>query len=135
MSTARTPSRSARPLSKRAPSTTRTSLRTFAGTPSLRNPLPLRRLPGQQKCLDQLTLAAHGHTGKALVPLTLGHFGLRVEPCREQLKLRRRDLPALNALEQMPKERGRNILSADFRHGRSDAVEAARQPLLDAGGL
>ena len=35
----------------------------------------------------------------------------------------------------MLKQRGRQILSADFRHGRSDAVEAARQPLLDAGGL
>src|SRR5258708_36535534 len=35
----------------------------------------------------------------------------------------------------MLKERGRKILSADFRLGRSDAVEAARQPLLDAGGL
>jgi hypothetical protein len=35
----------------------------------------------------------------------------------------------------MLKQRWRKILSADFRHGRSDAVEAARQPLLDAGGL
>lgn len=101
----------------------------------LRNALALRRLSRQQKRFDQFTLAAHGHAGKALVPLTLGHFGLGVEPCGEQLKLRRRDLPALNAFEQMLKQRGRKILSANFRHVRLDAVEAARQPLLDAGGL
>ena len=85
---------------------------------ALGNALALRGLSREQKCLDQLTLAAHGHTGKALVPLTLGHLGLRVEPCREQLKLRRRDLAALNAFEQMLKQRGRKILSADVRHGR-----------------
>ena len=45
--------------------------------PSLRNPLPLRRLPGQQKCLDQLALAAHGHSGKALTLFNhgQGHVG------------------------------------------------------------
>jgi hypothetical protein len=80
--------------------------------------LAFRGLSRQQKCLDQLTLAAHGHAREALVPLTLGHIGLRVEPCRERLKLRRRDLPPLNAFEQMLKQRGRKILSADLRHGR-----------------
>ncbi len=63
-------------------------------------PLAFRRLSREQNCLDQLTLAAHGHAGKALVPLPLGHIGLRVEPCREHLKLRRRNLPALNTVEQ-----------------------------------
>lgn len=41
-----------------------------------RDPLPLRRLPGQQKCLDQLALAAHRHSGRALVPTAgAGDFG------------------------------------------------------------
>ena len=82
-----------------------------------RNALAFRGLSRQEKRLDQLALATHGHIGKALVPLTLGHIGLRVEPCRKQLKLRCRDLPALNAFEQMLKQRGRKILSADLRHG------------------
>ena len=71
----------------------------------------------EQKCLDQLTVATHGHAGKALVPFTLGHVGLRVEPCREQRELRRGNLPALNAFQQMLQQRGRDMLSADFRHG------------------
>jgi len=82
------------------------------------NPLAFGGLSRQQKGLDQLTLAAHGRAGKAPVPFSLGHIRLGVEPCREQLKLCRRDLPALNAFEQMLKQRGRKILSADFRHGR-----------------
>ena len=49
--------------------------------------------------------------------LTLSFRGY-VEPCRQQPKLRRGELPALNAVEQMLKRRGRKILSADFRHGR-----------------
>ena len=72
-----------------------------AGLPSLWNPLTLRRLSRQQKRLDQLALAAHGHPGKALVPLTVGHVGLCVEPRREQFELRCRDLPTLDAFEQM----------------------------------
>ena len=82
------------------------------------NPLAFGGLSRQQKGLDQLTLAAHGRAGKAPVPFSLGHIRLGVEPCREQLKLCRRDLPALNAFEQMLKQRGRKILSADLRHGR-----------------
>ena len=49
----------------------------------LRNAFALRGLPRQQKRLDQLTLAANGHARETLVPLTVGHVGLRVEPCRE----------------------------------------------------
>ena len=67
------------------------------------DPLAFRGLSREQKCLDQLTLATHRHTRKALAPLTFGHIGLRVEPSRERLKLRGRDLPALNAFEQMMK--------------------------------
>jgi len=100
-----------------------------------RNPLAFRGLCGQQGRLDQLTLAAHGHARKALVPLAFGHVRLRVEPSREQLELRRWNLAALNAIEQMLKQRGRKIRPADFRHGRSDAVEAACQSLLDASGF
>ena len=102
---------------------------------TLGKPFALRGLSRQQKRLDQLTLTAHRHTGKALVPLALGYIGLRVQPCGEQLKLGRRDLPALNTLKQILKQRRRKILAANFRHGRSDAVEAARQSLLDAGGF
>jgi hypothetical protein len=83
-----------------------------------KNALAFRGLPREQKCLDQLAVAAHGHGRKTLVPLAVWHIGLRVEPCREQPKLCRGDLPALNAVEQMLKQRGRKILSADFRHGR-----------------
>ena len=93
------------------------SLKTTLQRSGSRDALAFRGLSLEQKRLDQLTLAAHGQTGKALVPLTLGHIGLRVEPCREQLKLRRRNLPALNAFEQLLKQRGRKILSADLRHG------------------
>ena len=82
------------------------------------NALAFPGLVREQKGLDQLTLATYGHAGKALVPFTLRHIGLRVEPSREQLELRRRDLPALNAFEQMLKQRGRKILSANLRHGR-----------------
>jgi len=81
-----------------------------------RNAFAFRSLSREQKCLDQLALATHGNARKALVPLTLGHIGLRVEPCREQFELGRRDLPALNAFEQVLNQRGRKILSADFRH-------------------
>lgn len=80
------------------------------------NPLAFRGLLGQQKGLDQLTVAAHRHAGKAFVPFSFGHIRLGVEPCGEELKLRSRDLPALNAFEQMLKQPGRKLLSADFRH-------------------
>ena len=80
------------------------------------NPPAFWGLSRQQKRLDQLTLATHGHAREALVPFSLGHIRLGVEPCRGQLKLRRRNLPALNAFEQMLKQRGRKILSAYFRH-------------------
>src|SRR5690242_15712952 len=63
---------------------------------SLRNALALRGLSRQQKCFDQLTRAVDGHTRETLVPLALGHIGLRVQPGGEQRELRRRDLPTLD---------------------------------------
>jgi hypothetical protein len=51
---------------------------------SSRNMLAFRHLSREQKSLDQLTFAANCHTGKSLVPLTLGYLGLVVEPFRQQ---------------------------------------------------
>src|ERR1017187_1615317 len=81
-----------------------------------RNMLALRRLTREQKGLDQLTLAADCHAGESLVPLALGHLGLTVKPPRQQFQLRCRNLPALDAVEQMLKQSGRNVLAADSRH-------------------
>jgi hypothetical protein len=45
--------------------------------------LAFRSLPWEEERLDQFAFATHGHSRKPLVPLALGHIGLRVEPRRE----------------------------------------------------
>jgi hypothetical protein len=47
--------------------------------------LALGRLGREQKGLDQLTIAANYHAGESLVPLTLGHLRLAIEPFGQQL--------------------------------------------------
>src|ERR1039458_4242558 len=78
--------------------------------------LTLRRLSGQQERLDESTLAAHSHPREPLVPLSLRHLGLAVQPLRQQLQLTGGNLPAVDAIEQMLKQSRRNILAADLRH-------------------
>src|SRR6266542_4476926 len=105
----------------------------------LGNLLALRHVAGQQESLDQLAPTAHGHAREALVPLTVWHVRLGVEPLGEQFELCRRNLAALDAVQQMVEQRGREIVAADFRHrwppleplasAVSDAVEAAREAL------
>ena len=65
----------------------------------LRDALTLRHVTGQKKGLDQLALATAGHAGESLVPLTVRYQRLRVEPLREQFKLCRRNLPAVDAIQ------------------------------------
>jgi hypothetical protein len=84
----------------------------------LRNALALRGLAWQEKGLDQLTLSAARHAGEPLVPLTVWHFGFRVEPLREQLELRCGNLAPLDAIEEMVEQCGRKVLTANLRHGR-----------------
>jgi hypothetical protein len=58
-------------------------------------------LSRQEEGLDQLTLAAASHAGKASVPVAVRHLGFGVEPFGKQLELRRRKLPALDAIEEV----------------------------------
>lgn len=102
---------------------------------SLRQALTLGGLAWQKKRLNQLTFTADGHAGEPFVPLTLGDLGFGVEPLGEQLELRRRNLTALDAVEQMLEESGGKALAADLRHAVLDTVEAARQPFLDSRRL
>ena len=46
--------------------------------------LALWSLGGEQKSLDQFTLAADRHAGESLVPLTFRYLWLIVEPLRQQ---------------------------------------------------
>lgn len=73
-------------------------------------------LTREKKRLHQRSFAANGHAGKSFEPLALGDIGLGVEPLRQQLKLRRRNLAALDAIEQMLKKGRRDVLTADLRH-------------------
>lgn len=82
------------------------------------NALTLRMLAGDEKGLHKLAFATNGHARKPLVPLTLRNVRLGVEPFREQFQLSRRDLPALDAIEQMLEESRRDVPAADLRHGR-----------------
>lgn len=83
----------------------------------LRNADALRGLASSKEGLDQLTLTTNRHSREPLVPLALWYVGLGVEPLREQLKLRRWNLAALDPIEEMLEESGRKILAANLRHG------------------
>jgi hypothetical protein len=54
---------------------------------------------------DQLALAADGHRGKALEPLSLWHFRVRPEPSGELDELPACDLTLFDTIDQMPKKR------------------------------
>jgi hypothetical protein len=58
-------------------------------------------LARKKKRLDQPTFTTDRHSRKPFVPLTLWYVGLRIEPLREQLELRRRNLSALDAIEEV----------------------------------
>jgi hypothetical protein len=80
--------------------------------------LALRRLAWKEKRLDQLALAAHGHAAEALAPCLLGNLGLCVKPPGKQFQLQRRNFPALNPVQQMLRERWRQVLTPDLRRVR-----------------
>ena len=61
-------------------------------------------------------LAVAAPSRKPLVPLTLRDVWLDIEPRREAFELRRPNLPALKAIEQMLEEGRRDVLTADLRH-------------------
>jgi len=83
---------------------------------TLRNRLALRRLARKQERFDQPTFAANRPAGESLEPQTLGHLRSAVKPLRELFQLRRRNLPAPDAVEQVLKKGGRNVLASDSRH-------------------
>lgn len=78
--------------------------------------MALWMLTGEKKRFHELAFPAHRHAGEPLEPLTLGHFGLCIEPRRQQLQLSSRNLSALDAIEQMLKQGRREILATDLRH-------------------
>lgn len=80
------------------------------------NTLALRLLAGKKKRLHELAFPANRHPRQPLVPVTLRHLRLGVEPLRQELQLGRRNLPALDAVEEMLEQRGRDVLPADLRH-------------------
>ena len=84
--------------------------------PFLGNTFAFDVLARKKKRFDQFAFAANGHSRKPLVPLALGDIGFRVEPLGQQLQLRRRDLPALDPVEQVLEESGRDVLTANLRH-------------------
>lgn len=93
-------------------------------------------MASEKKGLDELAFTAHRHPRKPLVPLTFRHVRLGVEPLCQQLELSRRNLAALNAIEKVLEEGGRDVLPADLRHGAVlDAVEPAREAFLDSCGV
>jgi len=75
------------------------------------------RLAGERERLDQLTFPAHGHPGESSIPHSFGHLGLAVEPLCQQLQLGRENPAVLNAFDQVLKQRRRNVMTADSRHG------------------
>lgn len=83
-----------------------------------RNALTLRMLARDEKSLHKLAFATNRHARKPLVPLTLRNIRLSIEPFREQFQLSGRNLPAVDAIEQMLEESRRDVVAADLRHGR-----------------
>ena len=81
-----------------------------------RNALTFRVLARDEKRLHEIAFPANRHTRKPLVPLTLRDVWLGIEPRREAFELRRPNLPALKAIEQMLEEGRRDVLTADLRH-------------------
>jgi hypothetical protein len=75
-------------------------------------------LTREEKGLDQLTLSTNGHARKALEPMAFRHLGLGIEPLCQERQLGSRNLSALNSVEQVLEESGRDVLAADLRHGR-----------------
>jgi len=98
-----------------------------------------RGLAGQEESFDELALATYSHARKAFEPFALGDFRLGVEPAGEVFKLRSRDITLLNAVKQMPEEWGREVVTANARHGTVfqtlDPIEASSDALTQARSL
>ena len=74
-------------------------------------------LTGQQQGLDQLAFATHGHPRRLPEPLPFGHVRLGLEPGGKQRELGGWNPTALDAIEQMLKDGGRETVPADLRQG------------------
>jgi hypothetical protein len=72
-------------------------------------------LATEQESLNQLAFATNRHSGESLVPWALRDFGLGIKPLRQLFQLGRWNLPALDPLEQMLKEREWDVLAANSR--------------------
>lgn len=69
------------------------------GAGRLRNPLAVRDLSWKEKGLNQLAVAAHGHSGKRFVPFAFRDLGFSVKPVGEQCELGSGNLALLNPVE------------------------------------
>jgi len=101
-----------------------------------RDALALGVLTRQQERLDQFTLAADSHSRESFVPFPVRHVRFGVEPLRKEFESRRLNLTALDTIEEVLEQRGRNVLAPDLRHdAASDSVEAACETFLDTSRL
>ena len=73
-------------------------------------------LTKEERGLHEFALPANRHAREPLVPLTFRDVRFAIEPLRQQLQLSCRNLAALDAVEQMLKEGGRDVLATDLRH-------------------
>jgi hypothetical protein len=85
----------------------------------LLDPLALPPLAGQEKSPDELAFTAHPHAGKAFEPMAFRDFRLGVEPAGKELKLRSGNAAPLNAVKEVSKECGREMMTANSHHGRA----------------
>ena len=74
------------------------------------------QLSGLQKRLDEFALAADGQAGKFLEPFAVRHFGVGVQPLREQNNLAIGDFALSHSRQKMPQQSFRQLLAANFRH-------------------
>lgn len=80
--------------------------------------LPMGRLARKQECFHQFTLAADRDAGKSFEPIAGGDFGIGIAPVAEQAHLIEAEFSLPDAESKMLDQRARELLAADFRHGR-----------------
>ena len=85
----------------------RHSVRAAVNSPHLFYLFARCNLPRLQEGFDEFALSANGQAGEFLEPFSLRHFRLRCKPVGKCSELPNRDVPGLDAVQQMSIQRSR----------------------------